>query len=216
MVLLTFVSGGVDAIGFVALGGAFTSVMTGNLVLTGVAAAHADGALLGRVGAAIVCFVTGCAVGARVAGSATPAGEYWPPAVTRALGVEFGLLLLFATGWWVAVGQPGPREQLALLAVNASALGMQSAAVQRFGVPGLSTTYLTGTLTHLVIRLAGRQPLGELRLNGQLITGLVLGGAAGAVSALHARMFAPALPLIALLCVLLASRRLHLDREHPI
>jgi uncharacterized membrane protein YoaK (UPF0700 family) len=200
VVLLALISGSVDAIGFVGLGGAFTSVMTGNLVLTGVSVAHGDWELLLRVAAAIVAYVVGCGIGARVARDVRPVpgepshGGHWPSAVTRTLLVEFSLLAVFSISWWVTSGEPGTAAKLAMLAVNAAALGMQSAAVQRFGVTGLSTTYLTGTLTTLVIRVAHGEPLGELRLNAQLITALVAGGAGGAALALYAAPLAPGIP----------------------
>jgi uncharacterized membrane protein YoaK (UPF0700 family) len=215
VVLLAAVSGSIDAIGFVGLGGAFTSVMTGNLVLTGVSAAHGDGELLLRVAVAIVSYIVGCGIGARVARDLRPVpgepahGVHWPSAVTRTLLVEFALLAVFAIAWWVTGGEPGTAAKLGILAVNAAALGMQSAAVARFGVSGLSTTYLTGTLTTLVIRLSHREPLGEMRLNAQLIAALVAGGASGAALALYAHPLAPILPLFCLLLALLGGRRLH-------
>jgi uncharacterized membrane protein YoaK (UPF0700 family) len=133
VVLLAIVSGSVDAIGFVGLGGAFTSVMTGNLVLTGVSAAHGDGELLLRVAAAIVAYMVGCGIGARIARDLRPVpgepshGVHWPSAVTRTLLVEFALLTVFAIAWWVTFGDPGTSAKLAMLAINACALGMQSA-----------------------------------------------------------------------------------------
>jgi uncharacterized membrane protein YoaK (UPF0700 family) len=215
VVLLAIVSGSVDAIGFVGLGGAFTSVMTGNLVLTGVSLAHGDYELLLRVAAAIVSYMLGCGIGARIARDHRPVpgeathGVHWPSAVTRTLMVEFSLIAAFSIAWWVTSGHPGSAAKLCMLAVNAGALGMQSASVQRFGVAGLSTTYLTGTLTTLTIRLAHREPLGEMRLNAQLIAGLVAGGAGGAALALYAHPLAPILPLLCLVAVLVGGRRLH-------
>jgi uncharacterized membrane protein YoaK (UPF0700 family) len=213
VVVLAAVSGCIDAIGFVALGGAFTSVMTGNLVLSGVAAAHGDGELLLRVLAAIVAYVIGCAIGARISGRHEPAvagapPEHWPPSVNRALLLEFALIAVFSVGWWLTGSTPDTGLKLVLLVVNAAALGTQSALVTRFGVAGLSTTYLTGTLTTLTVRLAHRQPLGEMRLNGQLLAALVAGGVSGAALALYARQAAPVLPLVLVAVALLGGRRL--------
>jgi uncharacterized membrane protein YoaK (UPF0700 family) len=42
-----------------------------------------------------------------------------------------------------------------LIALSAFAMGIQSAAVRRLGVPGIATTYITGTLTSLMIDLLG-------------------------------------------------------------
>src|SRR4051795_462481 len=69
VVTLAVVSGATDAIGLLALGGAFTSVMTGNLVLLGVSASSTDGVLAVAAGGAILAFCTGAALGARLAGS---------------------------------------------------------------------------------------------------------------------------------------------------
>src|SRR5262249_61610593 len=42
-----------------------------------------------------------------------------------------------------------------LIILSAFAMGVQSAAVRRLGVPGIATTYITGTLTSLMIDLLG-------------------------------------------------------------
>ena len=42
-----------------------------------------------------------------------------------------------------------------LIVLSAFAMGVQSAAVQRLGVPGIATTYITGTLTSLMVDLLG-------------------------------------------------------------
>lgn len=68
VVLLTVNSGATDAIGYLALGGAFTSVMTGNMVLFGLSVAERDSELLGHVLAVIAAYIGGCLLGARLAG----------------------------------------------------------------------------------------------------------------------------------------------------
>jgi len=67
-VILTFVTGCADATGFLALGGAFSSVMTGNMVLLGLSAGTADTKLATNSGLAIASYIVGVLVGARVAG----------------------------------------------------------------------------------------------------------------------------------------------------
>lgn len=213
VVLLTFTSGSLDAIGFVALGGAFTSVMTGNMVLTGIGIAQGNWRLLGGAAAAIVAYILGCAIGAKVSGPVKPDNGYWPTAVTRTLSIEFGLIFIFATGWWLSSAHPSGAVSLGLLAVNATALGVQSAAVLRFGVAGLSTTYLTGTLTTLIVRLTNRQSHTDLGLYRQLLVALIGGAAAGAFLARHLMWWVPALPLLCLSTVVLAGRRLSRPAE---
>ena len=69
---LAAASGATDAIGYLALGNVFTSAMTGNLALLGIALAHRDGARIGRVLVSLVCYMVGAAIGARVARSPQP------------------------------------------------------------------------------------------------------------------------------------------------
>src|SRR3954463_2916464 len=88
VVTLAVVSGATDAIGLLALGGAFTSVMTGNMVLLGVSVASGDGRLAASSGLAILAFCAGAALGARLAGSPRSGDGLWPRPVTVALAVE--------------------------------------------------------------------------------------------------------------------------------
>lgn len=210
-VVLAVVSGATDAIGFLALGGAFTSVMTGNMVLLGISAARADGELAGHAAAAIACFVLGCAVGARVAGSSRADDPVWPAAVTRALAVEGAVLCVYAAAWWATGSAPGSGLQLVLLVLNAFALGVQSSTIQRFGVSGLSTTYMTGTLTTLVVKIAaGRHPR-EVAHSGAVLAALIAGAALGGGVVLHVPVAGPVCQLagvgVALLLGLVATRR---------
>jgi len=133
---LAVTSGATDAISFLALGGAFTSVMTGNLVLLGVSLGHTDSGLARQIGAAVVGYVAGCALGARITGTPVDGEPVWPPAVTRGLAVEAGLFVMYAAGWWAVGGRPGGAAEVGLLGLSALALGIQSASVRRFGVTG--------------------------------------------------------------------------------
>ena len=198
VVTLAVVSGATDAIGLLVLGGAFTSVMTGNMVLLGVAASSADGTLAASSGFAILAFCAGAALGARLAGSAQKSDRVWPRPVTVGLAVELVFVAGYAVGWWVTDGSPAPGVALAMLLSTALALGIQSSTVQRFGVSGMSTTYLTGTLTTVVIRLASGRGVREVWHSVEILLGLVVGAAAGAALVLLAPMLAPALQLLAL------------------
>lgn len=216
VVCLAVTSGATDAIGFLALGSAFTSVMTGNMVLFGIAVAHGDLLALGLTATAIASFVTGAAVGARVAGNPEPGDTHWPTAITRALGVELAAFTVFAAAWWATGSAPSPAVQLPLLALNAAALGLQSSAIQRFGVSGLSTTYLTGTLTSVVIRLVSGRRLAEVAHSLWILLGLVTGAGLGALLVGHARPAVPVAQLLTVggvLTVAHFARRLHAVRE---
>jgi uncharacterized membrane protein YoaK (UPF0700 family) len=212
VVALAVASGATDAIGFLALGGTFTSVMTGNMVLLGVAAAHHDLAALLLTAAAVAAFVTGAGTGtgARIAGSTHADDPVWPRAVTVALGAEFVLFAAFASVWWLTQSAPPSAIFLPLLVLNAAALGIQSSAVQRFGTPGLSTTYLTGTLTSVIIRLVSGQGVRAVRHSGAILAGLIAGAALGAGLCRYAPALVPLPQLLSVGGVLVTA---HLRRH---
>jgi uncharacterized membrane protein YoaK (UPF0700 family) len=193
--LLAALSGATDAVGLMVLGGSFTSVMTGNLVLVGVGIGTHDVAALGLTLTAVACYVAGVFVGARIAGEPRPGDPTWPPQVTRGLLVELACFALFAVAWWLAGGHPPRHIYAALLGLNALALGVQSSVIIRFGVGGLSTTYMTGTLTTMVARLAGRHPLASVGRSGALLAALLAGAAAAALACSYARALVPLLQL---------------------
>lgn len=202
LVLVLAVNSGVtDAIGVLALGGAFTSVMTGNMVLAGLGAATGEVALALLAAAAIVCFSLGCALGARVAGTPQPDDPVWPRPICTALLVQLVVTAGFAVGWWVTGGDPDEGWALVFLVVNALGLGLQSSAVQRLGQSGLSTTYLTGTLTTMVVRLATGHRLGAVSTSLQILLALVAGAALGGVLTAFAPLAAPAPQLLCLVVV---------------
>jgi uncharacterized membrane protein YoaK (UPF0700 family) len=69
----------------------------------------------------------------------------------------------------------------------------------------MSTTYLTGTLTTVVIRLATGRGVREVWHSVEILLGLIAGAAAGALLVLHLPLVAPVLQLGALGAVVLAG-----------
>jgi uncharacterized membrane protein YoaK (UPF0700 family) len=202
VVVLIVASGSVDAVGFLRLGGVFTSVMTANMVLLGVSAGTHDAALAMHAGTAFGGYVLGSFVGSRVAGHPEKDQPVWPKRVSVTLTVELAVLAVFAAWWEATGGHPPGAETYGLLALNATALGIQSAAVLRFGVPGLSTTYLTGTLTQFVASLSRGRFLTQSLAS---LLAVVSGGAVGAVLAVEAPRFMPIVPLGVVALVLAGS-----------
>jgi uncharacterized membrane protein YoaK (UPF0700 family) len=197
-------SGATDAIGFLALGHVFTSAMTGNLVLLGIAMGHHDGVRAGRVLVSLFCFMVGAALGARVARTPRPDDPVWPAAVTRALALEAGLFAAYAAIWW-AIGIPQDVfTKAALLGIGAIALGIQSSAMQRFGA-GLNTTFLSGSVTSLAGQLATGHRFRDIHHHLLVLIGLVCGGALAALLVLHAPGFAPLVQLAPLTAALGAA-----------
>ncbi len=205
VIVLTLVTGSTDAIGLIRLGGVFTSVMTGNMVFLGLSIAERSGSIALHTGVAFLTYILGSFLGARVAGHAPPDERHpWPRTIVWALGMELAVLAIFALWWELVDGAPSPDVTYVLLGLNAMALGIQSAAVLRFGVSGLSTTYLTGTLTQFVAGFTKRDEPVQVR-SGLILLMLIAGAGLGALCALHAPLVAPLVPVGALVVVTTGS-----------
>jgi len=144
MILLTIVTGIVDAVAYLRLGHVFVANMTGNVVFLGFSAAGAPG--LSVVGSlvAIACFLPGGVVAGRLAARAGDRRLYQLRAAT---GIQL-LLLAGAIVVAVAAGDDiGSASRYALIVLLALAMGVQNATARKLAVPDLTTTVLTLTLT---------------------------------------------------------------------
>jgi uncharacterized membrane protein YoaK (UPF0700 family) len=207
-VVLTFASGATDVVSFTHLGSVFTSVMTGNIVLLGLAVAHASVSLATHTTTSIAGYIAGVAVSTWIARGfgASPAetvddsrASGLPSHVIWALFAELILFAGFALGWEISGANPAGWAQFCLLATVAAAIGMQSATVNRMNLSDVGTTYLTGTLTTLVASLVtpGQRTRFKLRRFGVLF-GLAAGAGLSGLLIKTAAAGAPALQLAAL------------------
>jgi uncharacterized membrane protein YoaK (UPF0700 family) len=151
--VLAFSAGSVDAISYLGLGHVFTAMMTGNVVLLGLALAQGEVLAALRSIIALVGFGIGVFAGAIIVERESQPVE-WPAAVTGAFVFETVILALFAAISFLSEGTRSGVVYL-LIILLAFAMGIQSAAVRRLGVPGIATTYITGTLTSLMFDLLG-------------------------------------------------------------
>jgi uncharacterized membrane protein YoaK (UPF0700 family) len=219
-IALTFGSGATDVGAFTRLGGVFTSVMTGNIVFFGLAAAERSVSLATHTTVAIAGYIAGVAVATWVLHGAKVRGErsaeasagadrvaVLPGYVSWALFAELVLLAGAAIGWEITGARPLGWAQFVLLAVTAAAMGMQSASVNELGFSNFSTTFLTGTLTWLVSSVArpGGDPSGGLRRLSALIALAVGAGLSGLLVANAARAV-PVLALVAMITAVVLSR----------
>jgi uncharacterized membrane protein YoaK (UPF0700 family) len=203
VVVLTLTTGAVDVTSFLTLGNAFSSVVTGNMVLLGAAAGTGRPELALHSGVALAGYLAGVIAGAPLATRHDHATGTWPPSVTVTLAVELVILGAFSIGWELAGARPSGTGQLLLLAVLAAAMGLQAAAVRRLGQ--MSTTYLTSTLTAVVAGLVtGSKPDGMARSLGVLAT-LIIGAIAGGILLEEARTWVPLVILVPLGLVIVAS-----------
>jgi uncharacterized membrane protein YoaK (UPF0700 family) len=192
VVLLAVGSGAVNVASFLALGKVFSSVITGNLVLLGLAAASTQHGPALRSGLALAGYSAGVLIGAPIAAR----GRFttWSPAVTAALCAELCLLLGFTAGWEADRQRQG--WQLALLVLLAAAMGMQSAAVRRLG--DMSSTHLTGVLAGVLAGLIGGGSSAGRWRDASVLVAFVAGASAGAALIRLAPGWLPALTLLPL------------------
>jgi uncharacterized membrane protein YoaK (UPF0700 family) len=203
LVLLTLTTGAVDASCFLHLGNVFSSVITGNLVLLGVAAATQSASLAIHSGVALAGYSAGVLIGAPIATRRARGGETWPLSVSVTLVAEFCVLAAFSVGWELTGGRPGSTAQVLLIAALAVAMGIQSAAVRQLG--GMSTTYLTGTLTAVVTELVTRDRGPGFARSVGVLAAIVSGAVVGGVVAEHAPAWLPAAIMTPLAVVVIAS-----------
>jgi uncharacterized membrane protein YoaK (UPF0700 family) len=209
LVGLTFASGAVDAVSFIALGKVFTAFMTGNLVFLGLEAAGAGESDTVRAMIALVTFAAGVFAASRVIGaSRSPSTPLWPPRVSAALGLVLVLEAVFLALWASVSGEPGTGSGLVLTALMATAMGLQSGAILSLDIKGVFTTAATATVMFLSrdsarpSRSVGSEPA---RLAG-IIAALIAGAAAGGLLLVHARPYAPAVPLVVTALVTAVAR----------
>ncbi|QOV40821.1 DUF1275 domain-containing protein [Streptomyces ferrugineus] len=144
LVVLTAVTGIVDAVAFLGLGQIFTAFMTGNILFLGFGLAGGEGlAPLGSF-TALAAFVVGAAAGNRLGVALGSTRGRWilTSAVIAAVLLVVGALT--ALGLPAAAGEPSPRHY-AVIASTALAMGVRSATMWRLGAV-LNTTLVTGTL----------------------------------------------------------------------
>lgn len=201
LICLTFGSGAVDAISFLGLGRVFTAMMSGNIVLLGLAVGSSAGPEAVRSAVSLVVFMFGVFAASRLVRSPIRS-LVWPSGLTMALVCGVIAQAAMLAGWLGASGDPNNLLKAILVGFSALAMGLQGGAVARLGVSGVTTTYVTGTLTGLIGGLALRSGTQrELARRGVVLVSLLIGAACGALLLTYARSGAPALPLAVTLIV---------------
>src|ERR1700691_4553126 len=99
VVLLTITSGAVNAVSFLALGKVFSSVITGNLVLLGVAATTHSSVEAIHAGVALPAHPAGLRIGARLAAPRSHQAGTWPASLSATLAAHLVVLAGSSVGW---------------------------------------------------------------------------------------------------------------------
>lgn len=198
--LLAFGSGSTDVLSFVGLGGIFTSAMTGNTAMLGMAAGRLRLVAVERLVAALLGFLVGVAAGALCRELSDPRR-----ALARILGLEAVCLGLFTAIWCSQTDIGAGTVLYGLILLSAIGMGVQSVAARHINLPGLPTVVFTSTLTSIVMAVTEaalhrkRLPRDAWRQSAVFaayLFGTLLAGA----MAPHSLGLIVVLPLFAVLC----------------
>jgi uncharacterized membrane protein YoaK (UPF0700 family) len=186
MLALTVVTGLVDAVSYLALGHVFVANMTGNVVFLGFALAGAAHLSALASAVSLASFLAGALAGGGLGTRFAAHRGYLLRTATAAQTVLVAVTVVVAA---VTDGRVGTGVQYTLIVLLGLAMGLQNAVARRLGVPDLTTTVLTLTLTGLA---ADSTPAGgEAPRPGRRILSVLamfLGALVGAVLLLHGHL----------------------------
>jgi uncharacterized membrane protein YoaK (UPF0700 family) len=207
---LTLVTGVIDAVSFLGLGHVFTANMTGNVVFIGFSLGGAPDLSVARSLVALGAFATGSLIGGRAANvrGRSPAGL-----LVTAMSSEMVLLLGAAAATLLPVAQASGVYMA--IVFTAVAMGLRNAVVRKLGVPDLTTTVLTLTVTGLAAdsKWAG----GEAPRQGRRLLSMLAMCAGALIGAVLLRHFGMQMALIfaGLVVAGLAVNLYTNERRHP-
>jgi uncharacterized membrane protein YoaK (UPF0700 family) len=183
LLVLTGVTGLVDAVSYLKLGHVFVANMTGNVVFLGFAIADAADFSIPASLVAIAAFLAGALAGGRIGSSA---GHHRARLLAIATYLQIVLVGAALVVSMAGIDPDGALVRYSLITLLALAMGLQNATARWLGVPDLTTTVLTLTLTGLAADstlAGGKNPHPGRRLLATAT--MFLGAAVGAFLIFH-------------------------------
>jgi uncharacterized membrane protein YoaK (UPF0700 family) len=197
LLLLTVVAGAVDAVSFLSLGHVFVVNMTGNIVFLGFAAAGVTEISLTSTLIALGAFLCGSVAGGRLALRFAEERLLTVATVVKIVLIAAALIVVIA-----AHASLDATHRDVVIGLLAFAMGVQNASARRIGIPDLTTTVLTMTLTAFAADSSlagGTNPRWNWRALS--IGSMLVGAFAGGLCALHAGIAAALVLVLVLLVV---------------
>ena len=178
LLVLTVGTGLLDAVSYLKFGHVFVANMTGNAIFLGFAVAGASDVSVSVSLLALVAFLAGALIGGRLG---TRYGERRGRLLAAASAIESALVaaaLLVVAQRATDLDEAARNVVIVLLAV---AMGVQNATARKLGVPDLTTTVLTSTLSGLAADsrwAGGTSPRWSRRLAAvaAMLAGALVGG----------------------------------------
>jgi uncharacterized membrane protein YoaK (UPF0700 family) len=150
LLVLTGVTGLIDAVSYLRLGHVFVANMTGNVVFLGFTLLPGSGLSTAASAIAITGFLAGAGLGGRLTAHLAHQPRHW---LVTAFTVQATLLAAIATLAGLGVLTYHGRPALITTALLACCFGLQNATVRRIAARDLTTTVLTLPLTGLAAAL---------------------------------------------------------------
>ena len=211
LLVMTVVTGLVDAFSYLVLGHVFVANMTGNVVFLGFALAGAPEFSIAASGVALGAFGIGALTGGRLAVYAHRRRDVL---LTATAAIEGGLIAVSVGFVGLGPEPPSGGYRYGLIVLLSLAMGLQNAGARSVAVPDFTTTVLTQTITGMAAdsTLAG----GEGSRTGRRLTAVVamlIGALIGASLVVHADVVYPVVAaLVLVVTVAVASRAMGRSR----
>ncbi|MCV7288343.1 DUF1275 domain-containing protein [Mycolicibacterium wolinskyi] len=177
---LTFVTGIVDAVGYLGLDRVFTGNMTGNIVILGMGVAGADDLPVLGPAIALAGFTAGAlAAGLTVRRRSAPG---WDTRITLLLTIGAAVLLALTVAVALGGDNPGATGQVVIATAIATVMGVQAMVARALAVKDMTTVVVTSTLTSLAGETwtgGGRAAVFNRRIAAIVV--IFLGAVAGAM-----------------------------------
>jgi uncharacterized membrane protein YoaK (UPF0700 family) len=183
LVVLTVVTGLVDAFSYLVLGHVFVANMTGNVVFLAFALTGAKGFSIAASLSALGAFFVGALCSGRLI-------SYLGPRRGRMLAVstscQAGLVAASVVVGWSVTDLSTGASRYALIGLLGLAMGMQNGTARKLAVPDLTTTVLTQTIVGAAFdsRLAGGTS-SRIGRRGLSAVAMFTGAVIGALCVLH-------------------------------
>jgi uncharacterized membrane protein YoaK (UPF0700 family) len=217
LLMLSMAAGSADAAGFMGVGHVFTSNMTGNLVLLGIACGQGQWNDAIKTFYVVGMFAVGAACGGRMTRQLPD--QAWRRLLKRILTLESILLISFAI-CWALISEKGRLVGFYwLIPLLSIAMGLQSAVMSRLTIAGVTNTAMTGTLTNVAVGLervmfgtSDKEPGIQRRTGKQLLVILLYCGGAlvEGLLMLHANRAIGFLPAALVFLVMLAHLKIRM------
>ena len=146
LLLLAGVASSIDVMSYFGLGHVFTANMTGNTIMLGLSIGRGKLSSSLHSLAALAGFISGAFLGAFMVESRA---KSWTTYITRSMTLEGFIIILFAVLWYRHNQAQDNISLYISIILSAIAMGLQSAAIRHLHIPGVVTTFITGTITSI-------------------------------------------------------------------